>query len=77
MTHWQVYTRQECSLCDILLSELAQVLGPTAAASVEVCYIDGQPALEDKYGKRVPVLLADGEFLCAYQLDQERLAPYL
>lgn len=77
VTHWQVYTRQECSLCETLLMDLAQALGPVAAASVEVIHIDGNEALERKYGQRVPVLLADGEFLCAYQLDRARLAPYL
>jgi len=75
MTRWQVYSRQECSLCETLLAELAAALGPSAV--VEVIDIDGDPELERRYGRRLPVLLADGEFLCEYRLDRERLAPYL
>jgi len=77
MTRWLVYTRRECSLCESLLAELAAALGPVAAATVEVIDIADDPELERRYGRRLPVLLADGEFLCEYRLDRERLAPYL
>lgn len=70
---WTVYSRAECSLCERLLDELAEVLGPQAAAAVEIVDIDGQPELERKYGTRIPVLMADGEFVCAYRLDVERV----
>jgi hypothetical protein len=74
---WLVYSRQGCSLCDTLLRELAEVLGPVIAAQVQVVDVDDDPPLKHKYGSRVPVLMVDGEFLCAYRLDHERLAPYL
>ena len=35
--------------------------------------IDQDPALARKYGHRIPVLLADGEFVCDYRLDRERV----
>jgi len=76
MTSWLVYTRPECSLCETLLAELATALGP-AAADVQVVDITDDPELEPRYGRRLPVLLADGEFLCEYRLDHARLAPYL
>jgi hypothetical protein len=76
-TEWLVYSRADCSLCDKLLMELAQTLGPETAGQVQVVDVDSSPALAEKYGGRVPVLLANGEFLCAYRLDQERLAAYL
>jgi hypothetical protein len=76
MTSWLVYTRQECSLCETLLAELATALGPDAA-EVQVVDITDNPELERRYGRRLPVLLADGEFLCEYRLDHARLAPYL
>ena len=59
-----------------MLGELAEMLG-ARAASVIVRHIDEDPELERKYGARVPVLLADGEFLCCYRLDRERIRPYL
>ena len=76
-TRWLVYTRQECSLCETMIDELAQILGPTAAANVEVVDIADDAELERRYGRRLPVLLADGEFLCDYRLDRERLQPFL
>ena len=77
MTEWLVYTRQDCSLCETLLDELALVLAPAEAARVEIVDIAGDPELERRYGHRLPVLLADGEFLCDYRLDRERLGPFL
>lgn len=77
MTEWTVYSRPECGLCEELLHELSTILPAEAAASVRVIDIGSDPELERKYGQRIPVLLADGEFVCAYRLDHDRLAPYL
>lgn len=76
MTAWTVYTRAGCSLCEQMMIELAEQLGP-AAAQVAVIDIAGSPELEDRYGRRVPVLLADGDFVCCYRLDVERVRAYL
>jgi hypothetical protein len=73
MPVWTVYSRADCSLCEQLLDELAELLGPEAATAVQVVDIEGRPELERKYGTRIPVLLADGEFVCAYRLDAERV----
>ena len=75
MPQWTVYSRADCSLCEHMLEQLAELLGPQAA--VQVVDIEGDPELERKYGTRIPVLLADGEFVCAYRLDAERVRPYL
>lgn len=66
-------SRAECSLCEQLLVELGELLSPAEAARVVVVDIDQDPALERKYGQRIPVLLADGEFVCDYRLDRERV----
>jgi Glutaredoxin-like domain (DUF836) len=73
MPHWTVYSRPECSLCEELLGELVEILGPTAATSVSVIDISGDAELERRYGSRIPVLLADDEFVCAYRLDRARV----
>ena len=73
MPRWTVYSRADCSLCERLLEELAELLGPEAAAAVQVVDIEGQPELERRYGSRIPVLMADDEFVCAYRLDVERV----
>jgi hypothetical protein len=77
MPQWTVYSRADCSLCEHLLDELVELLGPAAAAAVQVVDIAGDPELERKFGTRIPVLLADGEFVCAYRLDVERVRAYL
>jgi hypothetical protein len=73
MPQWTVYSRAECSLCDQLLLDLAELLGPQAAAEVQVVDIAGVPELERRYSERIPVLTADGEFVCAYRLDAARV----
>jgi hypothetical protein len=73
MVQWTVLSRPECSLCEQLLAELAEVLSPAEAAQVRVLDVDQDPALARKYGQRIPVLLADGEFVCDYRLDRERV----
>ncbi|HEU4485887.1 MAG TPA: glutaredoxin family protein [Povalibacter sp.] len=72
MIAWTVYSRAECSLCDQLIEQLATILGP-AASNVAVVDIGDDPGLEAKYGKRIPVLLADGEFVCNFRLDEARV----
>lgn len=73
---WTVYTRPECSLCEAMLAELGALLGPDAAR-VTVIDISGDAVLEARYGQRIPVLLADGEFVCAYRLDAQRVRGHL
>ena len=77
MPVWTVYSRADCSLCERMLEELAELLGPQAAASVQVVDIAGQPELERRYGTRIPVLMVDDEFVCAYRLDAERVRAFL
>ena len=73
MTQWTVLSRPECSLCEQLLGELAEELSPAEAAQVKVVDVDQDPALAQKYGQRIPVLLADDEFVCDYRLNRERV----
>ncbi len=77
MPQWVVYSRPECSLCEQMLADLAQRLPPDEAANVRVVDIANDPALERKYALRIPVLTADGEFVCAYRVDEARVAALL
>ncbi|MET0536039.1 MAG: glutaredoxin family protein [Steroidobacter sp.] len=70
---WVVLSRPDCSLCHEFLAEFADLLSAEDAAGVKVVDVDQDPALARKYGQRIPVLLADGEFVCDYRLDRERV----
>lgn len=77
MVRWTVYSRVDCSLCEELLLELQTLIGPAAMQQVQVLDVDADPVTQQRYGARVPVLLADDEFVCAYRLDAERVRAYL
>lgn len=77
MPQWTVYSRPECSLCDQLIEDLAHLLGPAESARVRIVDIAQDPELERKYTLRIPVLAADGDFVCAYRLDAERVRDLL
>jgi hypothetical protein len=47
-----LYQRDDCKLCDEALARLAAVRAP----DFESVWIDGDAALEARYGTRVPVL---------------------
>ncbi len=75
-SQWLVLSRAECSLCDEMLNELVEHLGE-AATAIRVQDISGDVELEQQYGQRIPVLLIEGDFVCAYRLDFARLRGYL
>jgi len=68
-----LYARSYCHLCE----EMAQALGPLAVElgfTVVPIDVDSDPALESRYGEKVPVLVdADGEEICHFFLDHEAL----
>jgi hypothetical protein len=47
-----LYQRDDCHLCDLAL----ELLAAARAAEPESVFIDGDAALEARYGERVPVL---------------------
>jgi Glutaredoxin-like domain (DUF836) len=75
-SNWRVLSRPDCSLCESMLGELWELLGERASA-IQVQDISGDPELENRYGQRIPVLLIDGDFVCAYRLDLPRVQTYL
>lgn len=68
--------RRGCHLCEVLAAELEPLLAGSAVA-LEHQDVDADPALARRYGRHVPVLLADGAVLCAYRLDPARVADAL
>lgn len=50
-----LYQRDDCHLCDLALDVLANARAPDFVS----VFIDGDDALEARYGERVPVLRED------------------
>jgi thiol-disulfide isomerase/thioredoxin len=69
-----------CHLCDDMRAALAPLVKGAAVEVVEVD-ADGDPALDERFGERVPVLLAGdaatGRELCHHRLDAANLASFL
>jgi hypothetical protein len=76
MPEWIVYSKPDCSLCDEMQWQLAQLLGERGR-QVRVVDISDQPQLEATYGNKVPALVINGELVCVYRLRPERLRKYL
>ena len=71
--------RAYCHLCDDMRAAV-QPLADAAGASLVEFDVDADPALEARYGERVPVLLLgslDGVELCHYHIDRARVADAL
>jgi len=69
-------TRAYCHLCDEMRAEVAP-LAAAAAVAVDEIDVDGDPALEARWGDRVPVLLAGDRELFHYRVDRRVLTGYL
>jgi glutaredoxin-like protein DUF836 len=63
-----VLSREYCHLCEELLASLRQFQG-RYDFDIEVLDVDRHPALEERWGDKVPVVL-DGDLeICRYHLD--------
>jgi len=69
----RVYGRSYCHLCDDMITALRALQAPLAF-EIELFDVDGDQALEARFGERVPVLVdARGEEICNYRLDADAL----
>jgi hypothetical protein len=64
-----VYTREDCSLCDEFIAELAR-----HAAEFEVRDVDDDPEALRRFGLKVPALTCDGRLVCYGRFDPAALA---
>ena len=69
-----LYQRDHCHLSDLALGELAKARAP----EFESVFIDGDDALEARYGLRVPVLRDDARDIeLDWPFDAEKLRGFL
>ena len=69
MLHLTLYSRPGCHLCD----EMKAVVDLVAARvpfSLEIINIDDDPALTERYGLEIPVLLVDGRKVAKCRIEE-------
>ena len=71
-----IYSKPGCHLCDEMKSTVRRVLSTRTAEpppSIDEIDISGDPALIDRYGLEIPVLLIDGKKAAKYRVSEEAL----
>jgi hypothetical protein len=71
----QVFSRQGCHLCELLIEEMLPLI--QGRMELEVCDIDTRDDWRQEYDTLVPVVKYDGAFICKYHLDRDALARIL
>ena len=66
-----VYSRQGCHLCEVLVEELLPLV--KGRFRVAIHDIDTREDWKASYDARVPVVEYDGELICQYHLDRQAL----
>ncbi|UCE89434.1 MAG: glutaredoxin family protein [Pseudomonadota bacterium] len=70
-----VFVRSGCHLCEEMLRDL-EPWRREVGFELQVVDIDGDAALEAKYGARVPVLAGGENELCQFSLDEHAVRQY-
>jgi hypothetical protein len=67
--------RAYCHLCDEMREAVVPLVAKAGVSFREID-VDTDPALEARWGERVPVLLAGERELCHYRFDPDAFAAY-
>jgi glutaredoxin len=65
-------TRVNCHLCDVAKEAIARVAA-TAGVGWREVDVDADPALQEEYWDRVPVILLDGREHGYWRVEEDRL----
>ena len=71
-----LYSRTWCHLCADMLAGL-QILQARQPFELSIVDVDSQPALEQRFGDWVPVLMHGERELCHYHLNAAAVTDYL
>ena len=77
MTVYQLYYRDNCHLCEDMISQLRILLNDYEQVRLELRNVDTDPGWLENYSSRVPVLLHQEQVLSEYFLDQETVRQHL
>ncbi len=69
--------REDCGLCEEMLSELEALGRRIPLPPLEQVEVDSDPELARRHGLQIPVLLLDGTVVCRTRLDSDELTRLL
>lgn len=69
---FELYTRAGCHLCEEMERDILP-LQNSLAFEAQIIVINGDEALEQEYGERVPVLAHGDDIICEYVIDEDNL----
>jgi glutaredoxin len=69
-----IYSKPGCHLCDEMKAVVHRVLESRGDVPLDEIDVSADPALLDRYGLEVPVLLIDGTKVAKYRIAEEELA---
>ena len=75
MTTLTIYSRPGCHLCDEMKAVVRRVALSMPSRPVTVVEIDisTDPALDERYGLEIPVLLVEGKKAAKYRIAEDEL----
>ncbi len=68
----EFFTRQNCHLCEVAY-EIVERVRERHPFELRIVDVDSDPAIAEKYGMEVPVVLVDGTKHAKYHVDEEAL----
>lgn len=71
----EVFSRQGCHLCEVLIEELLPLVRGRLAVIIND--VDSREDWKQEYDTRIPFVTYDGEPICKYHLDREALTRIL
>lgn len=73
MPRLTIYSKAECHLCEEMKAVVKRVASAVEHISVEEIDISGDPALVNRYGLEIPVLMIDGREVAKYRIAEAEL----
>lgn len=68
-----IYSKPGCHLCDEMKALVRRTIAAHANVSLEEIDISTDPALTDRYGLEIPVLMIDGRKAAKYRIREAEL----
>ena len=67
--------REGCHLCEAFIEEL-ETFGANYPIQLQIQDVDSNEEWIERYGDRVPALVIDGQLVCEYFFDPDKVSPY-